>query len=521
MDEYWTIRQAAEALQVHERTVRRWIAAGRLATVRVARTIRVPRPAVERLALESLRAPRQDAPGGLQAQEPWGAEQEPQSPEVATMPGEDLEHGSGAGPVQIDSTQAGESGAGECRPGDSGKRATKMSETKADVVIQRGLKDVIAGESSICFIDGQKGRLMYCGFDVADLATYSTFEEVAYLLWYGRLPGKIEFEAFLDSFTGSVELPVETVMILRMFPRAATPMEVLRTAVSSLGHWDPDSGCTRLDAVLRKAIRLTARIPLLVTAHQRLRFGAEPIHPLPGKSIAYNFLYTLHGTEPDPTWVRAFDVALILHADHEWNASTFAARVIASTMADMYSGVTGAIGALKGPLHGGANEQVMKMLDEIGDPSKAEAWVKGALAKKVKIPGFGHRVYRTEDPRATILRRYAEALAKEAGEERLYETAREVERVVRENTKVYPNVDFYSGICYRVMKIEPELFTPIFAISRVVGWTAHILEQWGNNRIIRPRAHYTGADDLEYIPLDQRGKTWAHEDAELDREPDV
>ncbi len=379
-----------------------------------------------------------------------------------------------------------------------------MSEEKNEPVVQAGLQDVIAGESSICFIDGQKGRLVYRGYDVAELAEQSTFEEVAYLLWYGRLPGKIEFEAFLDTFTGNAHLPIETVMILRMFPKAATPMEVLRTAVSSLGHWDPDSGCTRLDACLRKAVRLTERLPLIVAAHQRLRHGVEPVHPIPGKSVAYNFLYTLLGSEPDPAWVRTFDVSLVLHADHEWNASTFTGRVIAATMSDMYSGVTGAIGALKGPLHGGANEEVIRMLNLIGDPARAEAWVKDALANKVKIPGFGHRVYKTEDPRVPVLRKYADSLSRASGDARLYETALEVERVVRANTKVFPNVDFFSGICYDRMGIPPELFTPIFAMSRVVGWTAHIMEQWTKNRLIRPRAQYTGPEDLHYEPIDER-----------------
>lgn len=379
-----------------------------------------------------------------------------------------------------------------------------MSEKREEQTVNVGLQDVIATESAICFIDGQKGRLLYRGYDAIELAEKSTFEEVAYLLWYGRLPGRVEFEVFLDSFTGSMELPIETVMILRMFPKTATPMEMLRTSVSSLGHWDPDSGNTRLDACLRKAIRLTERIPQLVTAHQRLRQGLEPIHPVPGKSIAYNFLYTLQGEEPPEEWVRAFDVALILHADHELNASTFAARVVASTMSDMYSAVTSAIGALKGPLHGGANEQVIKMLFEIGEPGKAEAWVKDALANKVKVPGFGHRVYRTDDPRAAILRRYAEQLTQGTQHEWLYHTCVEVERVMRENSKVYPNVDLYSGICYHAMNIPPELFTPIFAISRVVGWTAHILEQWASNRLIRPRARYVGPDGLSYVPIDER-----------------
>ena len=371
-------------------------------------------------------------------------------------------------------------------------------------VAKAGLEDIVACTSDICFIDGVDGRLVYRGYDVVELAEKSSFEEVAYLLWYGRLPGKIEFDVFLDGFTGSTELPLETVMILRMFPKAATPMEVLRTAVSSLGHWDPDSGNTRLDACLRKAQRLTERIPLLVAAHQRLRFGLEPVRPIPGKSVAYNFLYTFHGKEPDPETVRAFDVALILHADHELNASTFAARVTAATMSDMYSSVTSAIGALKGPLHGGANEQVMKMLQAIGEPENAEAWVLEKLAQKYKVPGFGHRVYRTEDPRAGALRQYAQELSERAGDTKLYDISMEVERTMRANSKVYPNVDFYSATVYHMIGIPPELFTPIFAISRTVGWTAHILEQWKDNRIIRPRAEYTGPRDLHYTAIEGR-----------------
>ncbi|HSV73572.1 MAG TPA: citrate/2-methylcitrate synthase [Chthonomonadales bacterium] len=367
-----------------------------------------------------------------------------------------------------------------------------------------GLEDVVAGKTGICFIDGEKGRLVYRGYDVAELAEQSNFEEVAYLLWFGRLPGRIEFDAFLDGFTGSMELPVETTMILRMFPKAATPMEVLRTAISSLGHWDPDSGNTRLDACIRKAIRLTERLPQLVSAHQRLRLGQEPVHPKPGRSIAHNFLYTRFGTDPDPEWVNAFDVALVLHADHELNASTFAARVVAATMSDMYSAVTAAIGALKGPLHGGANEAAVKLFLDIGDPKLAEARIKDMLQKKKRVPGFGHRVYRTEDPRATILRRYAERVAALSGDTRLYDVAREVERVVVENTCVHPNVDLYSGVCYHAMGLSTELFTPIFAISRVVGWTAHILEQWADNRLIRPRGDYEGPTDIKYVPINRR-----------------
>jgi len=367
-----------------------------------------------------------------------------------------------------------------------------------------GLSDVIACDSSICFIDGKQGRLLYRGYDIVELSQESTFEEVAYLLWYGRLPGKTEFEAFLDGFIGSMNLPVETVMILRMFPKAATPMEVLRTAVSSLGHWDPDSGNTLLDASLRKAQRLTKRIPLILASHQRLREGLEPITPVPSQGIAYNFLYTLQGKEPDPEIVRALDVALILHADHELNASTFAARVTAATMADIYSAVTSAIGTLKGPLHGGANTEVMMMINEIGTPEKAEKYILDRLAGRKKIPGFGHRVYKCEDPRVAILKEYAQTVSRKTGNMLLFEITGEVARTMATHSKVFANVDLYTACLYHAMGIPLELFTPIFAMSRVTGWTAHILEQWHNNRLIRPGANYTGPISLSYVPIEKR-----------------
>ena len=367
-----------------------------------------------------------------------------------------------------------------------------------------GLAGVVACTSAISNVEGTAGRLYYYGYDISELAEYGSFAEVAYLLWYGRLPGQTELRAFRDMYTGAIKLPSETAMILRMFPRHATPMEMLRTGVSSLGHWDPDSGNTNLDACLRKAIRLTTRIPLLVTAHQRLRNGLEPVQPIRGQSIAYNILRTLHDDEPSELAVKVLDIALILHADHEMNASTFAARVTAATMSDIYSSVVSAIGALKGPLHGGAALEVMTMLEEIGQPERTEAWVRDALDRKRKVPGFGHRVYKCEDPRATILRQWAERLSDEYDDHRHLDIAEGVCKAMRANTKVYPNVDFYSGICYRRMGIPPELFTPMFACSRVVGWTAHILEQWADNRLIRPRAEYTGGVDLKYVPIDQR-----------------
>ncbi len=376
--------------------------------------------------------------------------------------------------------------------------------TTIEKVTEAGLADTVACDSEICFIDGKEGRLVYRGYDVLELAKKSNFEEVAYLLWYGGLPRFTEFKAFLDGFTGSMALPLETVMILRMFPKAATPMEVIRTAVSSLGHWDPDSGNTRLDACLRKAQRLALRIPLLIAAHQRLREGLEPIKPIPGHGIAFNFLYTLQGIRPEPLFEKAFDVALILHADHELNASTFAARVTAATMSDIYSCVTSAIGALKGPLHGGANMEVMQLVEEIGRPERAEKIILDRLAEGKKIPGFGHRVYRCEDPRVAILREYAEKLSSQTGNRNNFAITREIERVVREKTKVFANVDLYTAPLYNAMDLPRELFTPIFAISRTVGWTSHILEQWSNNRLIRPRAEYIGSTGLEYSHIEER-----------------
>jgi citrate synthase len=373
-----------------------------------------------------------------------------------------------------------------------------------DKQAEKGLTDVVVCDSEICFIDGDMGRLIYRGYDAIELAEKSSFEEVAYLLWYGAMPRATEYKAFLSGFTGSMELPVETAMILRMFPKSASPMEVLRTAVSSLGHWDPDSGNTALDACLRKAQRLTLRIPLLIAAHHRLKNGLEPIKPVAGHSIAFNFLYTLHGQQPDPLIERALDAALVLHADHELNASTFAARVTAATMSDIYSSVTSAIGALKGPLHGGANIDFMLLAQEIGSPERAEAIITDMLDRKIKIPGFGHRVYHCEDPRAVLLRQYARQVCALAGNSNYFDITEEVRRVVMEKSNVFPNVDLYSGSLFNAMGIAPELFIPVFAMSRVVGWTSHILEQWSNNRLIRPRAEYVGNHNLRYIDIRQR-----------------
>jgi len=367
-----------------------------------------------------------------------------------------------------------------------------------------GLEDVVAATSAICEVDGKEGRLLYYGIDVKDLAAHSSFEETVYLLWHGRLPARDELVTLREGLAAERALPVEVSRMLRDFPKEAVPMEVLRTAVSLLSMYDPDDADNGREANVRKATRLVAQTPTIVAALQAIREGREPVAPRADLSLAANFLYMLFGAEQGEMAVHALDVALILHADHELNASTFAARVTAATLSDMYSAVVSAIGALKGPLHGGANEQVFKMLRAIGAPDKADAYLTDQFAAGKKIMGFGHRVYRTDDPRATVLRRLSEQLGQERGETTWYDISREVERKVRADKKLYPNVDFYSASTYHSIGIPTDLFTPVFAISRMSGWTAHILEQYANNRLIRPRAEYTGPRDAPYTPIDER-----------------
>jgi len=367
-----------------------------------------------------------------------------------------------------------------------------------------GLEGVIAATSTICFIDGKEGRLLYRGYDIADLAEKATFEEVCHLLWHGDLPTASQLRTLREALNASRVLPKEILQLLRLFPVDAAPMDVLRTAVSALGVIDPQASEDSPEANLNKAIRLTSQIPTIVAAFDRLRRGEEPVPPREDLAHAANFLYMLKGEEPDPLSARVFDVALILHADHELNASTFSGRVTASTLSDMHSAVTSAIGTLKGPLHGGANEQVMKMLEAIGTPETAAAYVKTMLAQKRRIPGFGHRVYRTEDPRAKILRRLSRDLGEQVGELKWWEITRKVEEVVFQEKGLYPNVDLYSASTYTYMGIPTDLFTPIFAISRISGWTAHILEQYADNRLIRPLSEYVGPMRREFVPLEQR-----------------
>ncbi len=371
--------------------------------------------------------------------------------------------------------------------------------------MKAGLEDVIAGESGICYIDGAKGILAYRGYNIHELATNSTFEETCHLLWFGRLPNQAELEDTSKKLTVSRPIPSEVIQAMRVMPRTALPMEVLRTAVSMLSMHDKEAEDMSAEANLRKAIRLTAQAATIVTAFHRIRGGQEPVAPRADLSHAANFAYMLNGTEPNETMIRALDIALILHADHELNASTFAGRVTAATLSDIYSAVTSAIGALKGPLHGGANEAVMRMLQKIGDPSKVEAFVHDIFAQKKKISGFGHRVYHTEDPRATHLRRMSKELCERAGQPKWYEMSIKIEEIVKSEKKLNANVDFYSASTYHVIGMPIDLFTPFFAVSRMSGWTAHILEQYSNNRLIRPRAEYIGpAPDLKWVSISQR-----------------
>ena len=368
-----------------------------------------------------------------------------------------------------------------------------------------GLEDVVVSTSEICFIDGREGRLLYRGFDVDELVEKSTFEEVIFLLWQGHLPSKKELADHMKALAAGRKIPPKVLAMLRLLPKKTPPMEVLRTGVSALSSFDPDDHDNSHEASVRKAVRLTAQMPTLVAAWERMRHGKSPVSPNPKLSLAANFLYMMTGKKPTELAAKTFDTALILHADHEFNASTFAARVTAATLSDMHSSVVSGIGALKGPLHGGANEQVMLMVDKIKNPLDAESYVRKNLQdRSFRIMGFGHRVYRVEDPRAKHLRRLAFELGKQAGDTTKAEMINTIARVVTQEKKIFPNVDLFSGAAYRSMGIATDQFTPIFAMSRVAGWAAHVLEQHANNRLIRPRSEYTGATRATYVPIDQR-----------------
>jgi citrate synthase len=369
--------------------------------------------------------------------------------------------------------------------------------------VQRGLQDVVALESRICFIDGREGRLIYQGYDIRDLAAQSTFEEVAYLLWYGRLPTATQLAELRERFVALRTLPPPLVERIRSMPLESYPMDVLRTAVSALALFEPEETKPGSGSI-GGAQRLTAALPAILGTFHRQRTGLAPLRDRPELSPAAYLLYALLDRDPTELESRAMDVALILHADHELNASTFAARVTASTLSDLYSAVTSAVGTLKGPLHGGANERVMELLDAIGTPELAETVIRDKLSKHERIMGFGHRVYKVEDPRATILREWSRRVGEAKGNLRYYELLRKVEEVVHREKGLYPNVDLYSGSIYSLLGIPHDLFTPIFASSRAAGWTAHVLEEYQDLRLIRPTAKYVGPTDLVYVPVAER-----------------
>ena len=382
----------------------------------------------------------------------------------------------------------------------------KTPEQKSDGAVKApGLKGVIALESELSFIDGQAGELVYRGYDIHDLADHTSFEEVVYLLWNGELPTQRELDTLNEQLRGARELPSEVIDFLRQVPEDVHPMAVLRSAVSALAHFDKETEDMSPEANRRKAIRLLARMPACIAAFARLRAGKEPVAPLSGGSTARNFLYMLNGEEPGEAAEETFDVCLVLHADHGLNASTFTSRVIGSTLSDMYSAVTGAIGALKGPLHGGANVEVMKMLKAIDDSGKEPVeYVKDRLAAGERVMGFGHRVYKTMDPRADILRGMVEALSEERDARHWYDYQVQIMETMKQEKGLDPNVDFFSASVYYMLGIDIDLFTTIFALSRTAGWTAHLLEQWSDNVLIRPRAEYVGPRGKSVTPISNR-----------------
>jgi len=367
-----------------------------------------------------------------------------------------------------------------------------------------GLRGVVAAQSAIGDVNGEEGILIYQGYNIHDLAEHSTCEEVIFLLWNGRLPKADELEDLTQKLRENYEAPADVIDLMKRFPKEADPMDVLRTAVSSLDFYDKEGHGTDRENAMRAAIKLTGQIGHIAAAWDRIRNGKEVVAPDKNLSIAENFLYMLRGEKPDADEARMFDIALILHADHELNASTFTTRVVAGTLADMYGAVTAGIAALAGPLHGGANTNVMKMLIEIDDPAKIDAWVDQALAEKRKIMGIGHAVYKTEDPRATWLRKFSKQMAEKKGESKWFDMSQRIEQLMHEKKGMYPNVDFYSASTYYLMGIPLDLYTPIFAVSRISGWTGHILEQYANNKLIRPRAEYIGARDQKYVPINER-----------------
>ena len=366
----------------------------------------------------------------------------------------------------------------------------------------KGLEGIVAAASKVSsIIDGQ---LTYGGYTIDDLADNATFEEVVFLLWNDRLPKQEELDTLAEALVNEATLPEEVIDTLKRAPKTANAMATIRTALSQLALYDAEAEDMSDEANMRKAIRLQAQVATIVTAFARLRKGEQPVAPKKGLSYAANFLYMLNGEEPSEVAEKTIDKALILHADHELNASTFTARVCVATLSDMYSGVTAAMGALKGPLHGGANEAVMKMLHEIGSVDNVESYVRGKFERREKIMGFGHRVYKDGDPRAKHLKEMSRQLTAQIGEPQWYEMSEKVDQLVESEKGLKPNVDFYSASTYYALGLEEELFTPIFAVSRMSGWIAHILEQYADNRLIRPRAEYVGETHRTYAPVSER-----------------
>ena len=376
--------------------------------------------------------------------------------------------------------------------------------------MSKGLEGVVAAQTALSHVYGEEGRLVYAGYEIEDLAENVSFEEVCHLLWFGDLPNQKQLDDLRRRIAENAHVDARIIDICRMAEKDDHPMATLRTAVSALSFFDADAEDNSEPANLRKAIRMTGQAVTMTAAIERVRRGQEPVPPRKDLKLAENFLYMLRGSEADPLEARIVDVALTLHAEHGMNASTFAARVTAGTLADMHSAITAAIGALKGPLHGGANEQVMDMLQKIAKPEAAENWVRESLGRGEKIMGFGHRVYKTTDPRAPILKRLAEELnARANGKSQWLEISEIIQRVVREEMdrkgkKIYPNVDFFSASVYYTLGIPKDLFTNIFACARMAGWTAHVIEQHKDNRLIRPQSEYTGPQGRKVVPIAQR-----------------
>jgi citrate synthase len=368
----------------------------------------------------------------------------------------------------------------------------------------KGLREVIAADTKISDIDGEQGRLWYVGYDIEDLAAHATFEEIVHLLHHLELPTRAHLDQLGSFLANARGLHPFQVDLMRTLAEHTSPMSMLRTSVSASSAFDPDGWDESTDAQLRKAYRLIAKTATMIATYHRLRTGLPVVPPNPELPHATDFLWMMHGQEPDPEDARVLDTTLVLYADHTMNASTFTARIVASTLADMFSAITGAIGTLKGPLHGGANEESMKSFEEVGKPENAEAYVRDRLARHEKIFGFGHAVYTTYDPRAKVLKRLSKEACDRAGQAKLHEIAEAIERATFEQKGLYANVDFYAAAVFHVLGIPTDLMTPVFAAARMAGWTAHVREQYADNKVIRPGSRYVGPKDRSWVPIEER-----------------